>query len=59
MELKQWILVPIFLVALGFVIFFLFKQNAALEVFRNFLFDMVKAVFLPILDFISSLFGSF
>ena len=54
MELKNLFLCSIFLLVVGFIFFGSIQtENVVLSGFVNFFLDMIRAVFLPIFDFLS------
>ena len=60
MELKSLFLCSIFLLVVGFLFFGSIQtDNVVLSGFVDFFLDMIRAVFLPIFDFLSKLVGGF
>ena len=60
MELKSLFLCSIFLLVVGSLFFASIQtDNVVLSGFVDFFLNMIKAVFLPIFDFLSKLFGGF
>ena len=60
MELKSLFLCSIFLLVVGFLFFDSIQtDNVVLSGFVDFFLDMIKAVFLPIFDFLLKMFGGF
>ena len=60
MKLISLFLCSIFLLVLGFLFFDSIQtENVVLSGFVDFFLNMIRAVFVPILDFLSKLFGGF